>query len=83
MAVTLTKLPRTQIVEDWLQLISDELTRDYEREQARAIATVLLAGLRGFILDFCTTHDRKRLDRALGLWLRSLDSLLLGFENSL
>lgn len=45
MAVTLTKLPREQIVEDWLQLISDELTRDYEREQARAIATALVAGL--------------------------------------
>lgn len=64
-------------VEDWLQLIADELRREgYKRAEARAIATVVVAGLRGFMLDFCTTGDRKRLDRAVSLWLRALDSLL-------
>jgi AcrR family transcriptional regulator len=64
-------------IEDWLQLMTDELGGDqHQRKQARAIATIVLAGLRGFMLDFCTTHDRKRIDQAVGLWLRSLDSML-------
>jgi AcrR family transcriptional regulator len=64
-------------IEDWLQLMTDELGGEpHQRKQARAIATIVLAGLRGFMLDFCTTHDRKRVDQAVGLWLRSLDSML-------
>lgn len=64
-------------IEDWLQLITDELARGRrQRKQARAIATIVLAALRGFMLDFCATQDRKRVELALGLWLRSLDSLL-------
>jgi len=64
-------------IEDWLRLIADPLCREgYKRQEARAFATVILAGLRGFMLDYCNTHDRKRLDQALGLWLRTLDSML-------
>ena len=53
------------------------------RKQARAIATIMLAGLRGFMLDFCTTHDRKRVDQAVRLWLRSLDSNLNAHQEDL
>jgi AcrR family transcriptional regulator len=64
-------------IEHWLGLISGYLQGGgYERNEARAVATVVLAGLRGFMLDFCTTHDRKRLDRAVALWLRSVESTL-------
>jgi AcrR family transcriptional regulator len=64
-------------VEDWLREIADPLCREgYDRREARAFATIVLAGLRGFMLDFCTTHDRKRLDRAVGLWLGTLNTLL-------
>ncbi len=64
-------------VEDWLRLIADPLCRKgYARGKARAFATVVLAGLRGFMLDFCNTRDRKRLDHALSLWLRTLDPML-------
>jgi hypothetical protein len=64
-------------IEHWLQLITAELEGEkYQCNQARAIATIVLAGLRGFMLDFCTTHDRKRVDEAVELWLRSLDSML-------
>jgi AcrR family transcriptional regulator len=64
-------------IEDWLQLVTDELGGEqHQRKQARTIATIVLAGLRGFMLDFCTTHDRKRVDEAVGWWLRSLDSML-------
>jgi AcrR family transcriptional regulator len=64
-------------VEDWLRDIADPLCREgYDRREARAFATVVLAGLRGFMLDFCTTHDRKRLDRAVRLWLGTLNTLL-------
>jgi AcrR family transcriptional regulator len=64
-------------IEDWLRLIADPLVgKGYERAEARAFATVVLAGLRGFMLDYCTTHDRRRLNRALKLWLSKLDSML-------
>jgi AcrR family transcriptional regulator len=64
-------------VEDWLRLIADPLCREgYKRAEARAFATGVLAGLRGFMLDYCTTHDRRRLDRAVRSWLANLESML-------
>ena len=70
-------------MEDWLQLIADGLVRQgYERAEARAVATVILAGLRGFMLDFCTTHDRRRVDRAVRLWVEGLDSMLSGAKKA-
>jgi len=65
-------------VEDWIEFVARPLCREgHKRNQARALATIVLAGLRGFMLDFCTTGDRKRLDRAVSLWLPTLDSILL------
>jgi AcrR family transcriptional regulator len=64
-------------IEDWLTLIAEPLQREgYKREDARAFATIVVAGLRGFMLDFCTTHDRRRLDRAVSSWLSKLDAML-------
>jgi len=63
-------------IEEWLQNIAEPLCREgWNPSEARAFATVVLSGLRGFMLDFCTTHDRNRLDQAVGLWLRGLDSI--------
>ena len=63
-------------IEDWLQNIAEPLCREgWSPREARAFATIVLAGLRGFMLDFCTTHDRNRLDHAVSLWLRGLDSM--------
>ncbi len=63
-------------IEDWLQLIAEPLCRKgHTRRSARAFATVVLDGLRGFMLDYCTTHDRKRVDRAVDLWLGALDAM--------
>jgi hypothetical protein len=42
----------------------------------RAIPTVLLAGYRGFLLDLCATRDRKRISRAVDLWIAALDRFL-------
>jgi AcrR family transcriptional regulator len=65
-------------IEDWLGFVADPLNREgYGREQARAFATIVLAGFRGFMLDYCTTRDRKRLDHAVGLWIQTLDSIPL------
>jgi AcrR family transcriptional regulator len=64
-------------IEDWLQLVTGDLAgARHRRKQSRAIATIVLAGLRGFMLDFCTTHDRERVELAVRLWLNSLDSML-------
>jgi AcrR family transcriptional regulator len=62
-------------VEDWLEFAADSFRREgLGSKQARSLATVIVAGLRGFMLDFCATRDRKRLDSAVGLWLRAMDS---------
>jgi AcrR family transcriptional regulator len=63
-------------IEDWLETVAGPLHKEgWKPEKARGVATILLAGFRGFMLDYCTTRDRKRLDLAVSLWLRSLDSI--------
>ena len=61
---------------DWLKYIERPfLAAGHTRTDARAIATVVLAGYRGFMLDLCATHDRARIDRAVGIWLNSLGAI--------
>lgn len=63
-------------IEDWLEFIAHPLVlAGHPTEKARAFATVVLAGYRGFLLDYCATHDRTRIDWAVDLWLRSLDAI--------
>lgn len=63
-------------VENWLQAIAEDFHREgYGSQESRARATIVLAGLRGFMLDFCTTHDRSRLNHAVKLWLHALESM--------
>ena len=65
-------------VEDWLEFLAGPLIRKgYSQEEARAHASIVLAGFRGFMLDYCASHDRQRLDRAVELWLASLDHIPL------
>jgi len=63
-------------VEDWLEFVAAPLIRKGKpSEEARAFATVVLAGFRGFMLDYCASHDRPRVNRAVDLWLASLDTI--------
>jgi AcrR family transcriptional regulator len=63
------------IVDDWLDLLVPPLRRDgVSAAAARSLATIVLAGLRGFMLDLCATGERPRVDRAVRLWLPSLDA---------
>ncbi len=63
-------------VEDWLDYLEPSALRDgYTAGDARAIATVLLAGYRGFLLDLCATRDRKRIGRAVEFWIAALDAI--------
>jgi AcrR family transcriptional regulator len=65
-------------IEDWLVFMAGPMREEgYGRADARAFATVVLAGFRGLMLDYCATRDRKRLDRALNFWLRGLDAIPL------
>jgi AcrR family transcriptional regulator len=65
-------------VEDWLEFLSEPLLRKgHSKEEARAFATIVIAGFRGFMLDYCASHDRERVDRAVELWLKALDSICL------
>jgi AcrR family transcriptional regulator len=63
-------------VEDWLDFLSEPLTRQgVPLAETRAYATVIICGFRGFMLDYCASHDRARVDRAVDLWIGSLDQL--------
>jgi len=65
-------------IEDWLGFLAAPMRRKgHSEEESRAYATVILAGFRGFLLDYLASKDRARLDRAVELWLRSLDSITL------
>jgi AcrR family transcriptional regulator len=60
-------------VEDWLGFLSEPLCAGgVPRERARTIATIVLAGYRGFMLDFVATNDGARIGRAIDAWLESL-----------
>lgn len=62
-------------VDDWLTALEPCCTRaGLGRDEARAHATLMIAGFRGFLLDLCATHDRARIDRAVDLWLDTLDA---------
>ena len=70
-------------IDDWLAALEACATRPgFDRDDARAFATVLIAGFRGFLLDLCATHDRVRIDRAVDLWLSMLDHASLGKERT-
>jgi AcrR family transcriptional regulator len=65
-------------IEDWLDFMAGPLEHEgYSRSDARSAATVVLAGFRGFLLDYCASHDRERLDRAMDFWLQGLDAIPL------
>jgi AcrR family transcriptional regulator len=64
-----------RVVNDWLAFIAQPMiAAGWKADDARAYATIVLAGFRGFLLDLCTTRDRERINRAVELWLRMLDS---------
>jgi AcrR family transcriptional regulator len=63
-------------VEDWLEFLSEPLLRKGQsKAEARAFATIVIAGFRGFMIDYCASHDRERVDHAVELWLQALDSI--------
>lgn len=63
-------------VEDWLSFLAEPLTRrGTSLAEARAYATVVIAGFRGFMLDYCASRDRARLDRAVELWLDAINTI--------
>lgn len=63
-------------VADWLTFIEQPYAQaGYSREQSRALASVVLAGYRGFMLDLCATHDKARINRAVNLWLGALERI--------
>jgi AcrR family transcriptional regulator len=63
-------------IEDWLEFLSGpRIAAGESPREARAFATVVLAGFRGFMLDYCASHDRRRVEAAVELWLRSLATI--------
>lgn len=64
----------TSIVTSWLEAIAESLRRDgWPPEDASALATLILAQVRGLQLDLLVSGDRARVDRALEFSLRLLE----------
>lgn len=64
-------------VDDWLEFAVKQLREDgYPRREAIQVATTVLAGFRGFLLDLCTTQDRLRVNRAVSAWMETLDTIV-------
>lgn len=62
------------VVTGWLDIIAERLIRDgWPPEDAPALATLVLAQIRGLQLDLLVTGDRERAERALDLSLRILE----------
>ncbi|HEY4439509.1 MAG TPA: TetR/AcrR family transcriptional regulator [Candidatus Elarobacter sp.] len=63
-------------IDDWIAYLEPSPRADgHTPADARAIATILLAGYRGFLLDFAATNDRRRLNRAVEIWIAALDAI--------
>jgi AcrR family transcriptional regulator len=63
-------------IEDWLEfLAAPRLARGQPVAAARVFATVVLAGFRGFLLDFFASRDRSRIDAAVELWVKALNDV--------
>jgi AcrR family transcriptional regulator len=61
-------------VEDWLAALVGPLrSGGMSATEARTLATIAIAGLRGLILDLCTTDDARRVDRAVRAWIAAID----------
>jgi AcrR family transcriptional regulator len=64
-------------IEDWLAFLADPLLRaGVSRKRSRTVATIVLAGYRGFMLDFAATGDRERIGRAVDAWVEALEALM-------
>lgn len=62
-----------RVVEPWLDYVGAPfLQSGWAKTDARAFATIIVAGFRGFLLDLCATRDRERVNRAVELWLQTL-----------
>ncbi|MCX8561200.1 TetR/AcrR family transcriptional regulator [Mycolicibacterium mucogenicum] len=63
------------MIHGWVALISDRIVAagGWNRQDARALATVLLAQFRGLQLDLMLTGERARVDAALEISLRPFE----------
>jgi AcrR family transcriptional regulator len=61
-------------IEEWIAALEGCSTMPgYSRSDARTLATVLIAGFRGFMLDVAATGDRARVDAAAELFFSMID----------
>ncbi|OBJ44830.1 transcriptional regulator [Mycolicibacterium mucogenicum] len=61
-------------IDDWLGVVSAQLSRSgYAADEAKTLATLLLAQVRGLQLDLQLTGDRARVDRAIEALLEMVD----------
>ena len=65
------------VSKDWIRRLNQSFEQSgCGSELAVTISTVILAGFRGFMLDYCATRDRARIEKALEYWANALDAQL-------
>jgi AcrR family transcriptional regulator len=65
------------MTEDWLSFWATGFAV-YEGTAQKAVemATLVVAGFRGFLMDYCATQDRARVTRAVEIWISGLSSMM-------
>lgn len=64
------------VMHDWLIFLeAPRIAAGHSPEDARALASIIIDGFRGFMLDLCATHDRKRIDRAVEIFIALIASV--------
>jgi AcrR family transcriptional regulator len=67
----------TSVVGDWLEFTVQQLRKEgVQPQKALSLATIVLAGLRGFLLDLCATQDRERINQAVFVWVGTLQEMV-------
>jgi AcrR family transcriptional regulator len=58
---------------NWITFLERTSVRNgVDIDTARALATVVLAGFRGFLLDLCATGEDERVGRGVAVWIEML-----------
>jgi hypothetical protein len=61
-------------VDDWIAPFARTLEREgFSRERAGALGTLLVAVVRGLLLDVLATGDRTRVDRAFRSFINAIE----------
>ncbi len=70
------------MTDDWLLWFAKSLEAQSNTPRDTAVlATAILAGFRGFLMDYCATKDRVRVNRAVEMWIADVSPMAVENRN--